>query len=447
MSLRRLALLLCLLLPLCAVGCAHETAAERKASLYARQEMNSVPRHDNLPDYALPSAALEKARQLSRIEAVLFFGGTLWGLAQLVLLLELGVVARLRDLAVARMQNRWMQAYLFLLLFLLARVVLNLPLSLYGHHLSLAYGFSIERWGAWLGDLAKSLAIEWIIGGALVMLLFFVIRRAPRRWWLLFWAALVPIVLAGTWLEPVVVDPLFNHFEPLAPEHPALAAELEHMGVPRDRQFLMLASQKVTTPNAYVTGIGSTKRVVVWDTSLDAHGTPTPEVLWMVGHECGHFAHHDVRNGVLMALGGLLPLLGLGYWLTRWMLARFGLRWRIPGTADHAQNDWAALAVLVLAFNLLATIAGPVENAISRQVEHNADIYGEEAIHGLVPDPQRATRTACDQDGLRTFDDPNPSPAAVFWMYNHPPTGFRAAFGWAYDPWAKGMEPKYFQRR
>jgi Zn-dependent protease with chaperone function len=448
MPARRLILHLCLLLPLSLTGCslAHQlrsTPAEHQAAAYAEQEIIHVPRHDNLPDYSLPPDALEKARHLGKLSDILTIGGTIWGVVQLLLLLELRVIARLRDIATTRFHSRWLQAYLFFLLFLLARALLNLPLSLYGHHLGLAYGLSIERWPAWFADLAKGLALEGLIGGALLLLLFTIIRRFPRRWWLVFWAALVPIVLAGACLMPVVRDPLFNHFEPLAPSHPALAAQLEHMGVPRDRQFLMRASAKVTTPNAYVTGLGPTKRVVVWDTSLDKNSpTPTPEVLWMVGHECGHYALNHVRDGILLSLLGLLPLLWLGARLTQATLARFGPRWRIP-----AQHDWGTLAILLLAFTVLSTLTAPIDNAVSRAIEHNADIYGQEAIHTLVPDPQLAVRNAMDQDGLRSFDDPNPTRTEVFWLYNHPATGRRAAFGKAYNPWLPGMEPKFFMKQ
>jgi Zn-dependent protease with chaperone function len=177
------------------------------------------------------------------------------------------------------------------------------------------------------------------------------------------------------------------------------------MGVPRDRQFLMRASAKVTTPNAYVTGLGPSKRVVVWDTSLDkSSSTPTPEVLWMVGHECGHYALNHVRDGILLTLAGLLPLLWLGARFTQATLARFGPRWRIP-----AQHDLAALAVLLLAFTLLSTLAAPINNAVSRNIEHNADIYGEEAIHALVPDPQAAVLRANGRPPRAGRPQPHPS--------------------------------------
>ncbi len=441
MRLRSLVLALCLLPCIDASGLASTTPAEHAADVYATREMAAAPLNGNLPDYSLPPAQLAQARHLASLRLRLHFGAEAWAILQLILLLALGVIAWMRDTAVRLTRHRWLQAYIFLLLFLLARALLNLPLSLYGHHLGLHYGLSIQPWPSWFADFGKGLILEWLIGGLLLLLLFALIRRTPGRWWLVFWIAAVPIVLTGLYLSPILVDPLFDHFEPLALHHPDLAAQLEHMGVPASRQFLMKASAKVTTPNAYVTGLANSKRIVVWDTSLAPGQSPSPEVLWMVGHECGHYVLRHVLKGTLLTLAGLLPLLYLCYRFLTWAIRRFGARWRIPSPAD-----WGALAIILLAASILSAMSEPVSNTISRQIEHHADIYGEEAIHGLVTAPQLAVKNACDSDGLRALDDPNPSPWVEFWIYNHPSTGRRAAFGSAYNPWAPGMKPKYFKK-
>ncbi len=441
MRLRSFALALCLLACIGLSACASETPAEHAADLYAAKEMAAAPVQGNLPDYSLPPTQLTQAQHLASLRLNLHFGSEAWGILQLVFLLALGIIARMRDTAVRITRHRWLQGYIFLLLFLFCRTLLNLPLSLYSHHLGLYYGLSIQSWPGWFADAGKALVLEWLVGGLLLLLLFALIRKAPRRWWLVFWLAAVPIVLAGLYLSPILIDPLFDHFEPLALHHPDLATQLEHMGVPANRQFLMKASAKVTTPNAYVTGLANSKRIVVWDTSLTPGQSPSPEVLWMVGHECGHYVLHHVLKGTLLTLAGLLPLLYLCYLFLEWAIIRYGTRWRIP-----SQRDWGALAIILLAVSLLNTVTEPISNAISRQIEHHADIYGEEAIHGLVPDTQLAVKNACDSDGLRALEDPNPRPWVEFWTYNHPATGRRAAFGKAYNPWAPGMEPKYFKK-
>jgi Zn-dependent protease with chaperone function len=445
MSLRRFAFALCLLLPITLAGCSHETTAEHAANVYAQQELDAAPRHGNIADYSLSATDLAKSQHLSTIRVTMHFVEEAWGIVSLLLLLWLGVVAWMRDTAVKISSNRWAQGYVFLFLYILVGFLLSLPLDLYSQHLSRSYGLSVQSWASWFGDQGKSLALTWVIGGLVMMLLFWVIRKFPRSWWLVFWGCAIPLVLLGIFITPYVIDPLFNKFEPLQKTNPALVAQLEkvvakgHMDIPPERMFLMKASEKVSTMNAYVTGFGASKRVVVWDTSLQK-GTPD-EVLFIFGHESGHYVLHHIVYGILFAIFGILVSLFVAYHFIQWSIAKFGASWGVP-----AQTDWAALAVLVLAFSMLGLVSEPIQNTFSRMDEHAADVYGQEAVHGLIADPQGAAQGAFDVLGATSFADPNPSPLYEFWTGSHPAIGRRAAFSKAYDPWAPGMEPKYFKK-
>ncbi len=443
MPLRALLLLILLSFALCPAGAfAAQTPAERAANAYAQQEIAAAPKGGNLPDYTLPPDALAKAQHLYAVHTTMHFGDEAWGMLQLILLLWLGGIAWMRDRALRASRSRWVQGYTFLLLFVLATTLLNLPLDLYEHQLSRRYGLSVQGWGSWFGDLAKALALESLIGGLLLMLLFWIVRRAPNRWWLVFWAALVPIALFAMFVMPYV-EPIFFHYEPLGRSHPELVTRLEevaqrgHMDIPPERMFLMQASEKVTTLNADVEGFGHSKRVVVWDTSIQKL-TPD-EILFVFGHESGHYVLGHVRRGLLVGLGSLFVLLYLGFRFVRLAIERFGTRWRVP-----AQEDWGALAVLLLAFSIFSVVAEPISATFSRAQEHAADVYGQEAVHGIVADPQTTARGAFDVLGATSFDLPNPSRFMEFWTYDHPSIGRRAAFGKAYDPWAPGYRPKYF---
>jgi len=435
---------LCLLLPAGLSGCAKETAAEHAANVYAQQEMDSAPLHSNLPDYSLSPADLAKAQHLSTIHSTLHFVDEIWGIVSILLLLGFGGIAWMRDRAVALTRNRWGQGYVFLLLYLVAGYILELPIDLFSQHLALKYGLSVQSWGSYFGDEAKLFALEWVIGGLLVMLLFWVIRKLPRRWWLLFWCFSIPIVLFGIFVSPYI-EPIFNKYEPLEKTNPALVAQLEqvvakgHMDIPPERMFLMKASEKVTTLNADVEGFGHSKRVVVWDNTI-AKATPD-EILLVFGHESGHYVLGHIVQKLIFAIVELLVLFFLGYHFVQWALRRFGPRWKVP-----SQSDWAALAVLLLAFSIFGIIEEPIDSTFSRSKEHAADVYGQEAIHGIVADPQASAKGAFDVLGATSFADPNPSQLYEFWTYSHPAIGRRAAFAKAYDPWAPGMAPKYFRR-
>ncbi|HEY5213838.1 MAG TPA: M48 family metallopeptidase [Acidobacteriaceae bacterium] len=446
MSPRRLvlAVILSLLLPCSLSAHAAESRAEQAANLYASQELAAAPLHSNLPDYSLSPEDLAKSQHLSAVHVTMHFVDEAWSILSLLLLLSFGVIAWMRDKAVKVSTNRWAQGYVFLLLYLIAGFLLSLPLDLYSQHLSLKYGLSVQSWASWFGDQAKAFALTWIIGGLLLMLLFWIIRKLPRSWWLAFWVVSIPIVLFGIFAAPYI-EPLFFHYEPLQKTNPALVEQLEkvvqkgHMNIPPERMFLMKASAKLTTLNADVEGFGASKRVVVWDTAI-AKMKPD-EIVFVFGHESGHYVLNHIVLGVLFTLFILLVSLYVGYVFVQWAISRFGVRW-----GASSQNDWAALAVLLLAFSLFGALLEPVENTFSRHDEHAADIYGQEAIHGLVDDPQTTAKAAFDVLGKTSFADPNPSPLYEFWTYTHPSIGRRAAFATAYDPWAPGMKPKYFKK-
>lgn len=425
--------------------CAQETQAEHVADRAAQAEINEAPRHGNLRSYWLSPPDLRKAEHLDNVRTVLEFGGTAWSIVSLWLLLRLGFVGRMQRTVTKRFHNRWLQGYAFVFLFFLATTLLSLPLDLYGQWQRRVYGLSVQSWSSWFGDQGKSFGIGWAFGGLIVMLLFLVIRKAPRRWWLIFWFCAIPITLAGIFATPYVIDPLFNHFEPLNASHPELVQRLEevaargHMNIPPERMFLMKASEKSTTLNAYVTGFGASKRVVVWDTSI-AKGTPD-QILFIFGHESGHYVLHHVVWGIAETLLGLLLMLAICRRLLQPVLNRYGARW---GVTD--QGQWGALVVLLLIVSVFGALSQPVSEALSRSKEHAADVYGQEAIHGIVANSPEAARSAFQMLGETSYDDPNPSPIVEWWTYSHPAIGRRAAFAAHYFPWQPGVEPKYFPK-
>jgi Zn-dependent protease with chaperone function len=413
------------------------TPTEAAATAVARQDHTA---------YTLPPAALIKAQHLETYRVFNHFAPELWQILSVFLILQFGIAARLRNVANNLTKNRLAQAYLFLLLFMVLAGLLSLPFDLYSQHVQLEYGLSVQGWGSWVGDLLKSFAIAYVFGGLFLWLLFAVIRKYPRTWWLPVWGLASVLVVALVYLVPIFIDPLFNKFEPLSQTNPELVQRLEQVvargqgiHIPPERMFLMKASAKVTTLNAYVTGFGGSKRVVVWDTSI-AKGT-TDEVLFIFGHEMGHYVLGHILRGVAFGIVFLLVMFFLGFQLVRWLIARFGKRWRIP-----AQDNWAAFYVFVLVLSTLNFLTEPIQNGLSRHMEHDADVYGEEVVHGIVANPQLTGQQAFDLLGANSFDDPAPHPFLTRWTGSHPPIRFRAAFAKAYDPWAPGNEPKYFKK-
>jgi STE24 endopeptidase len=394
--------------------------------------------------YSLPPDVLARARALYYWRTGLDFGSTAWSVLVLLALLNFRWVAGLSAWAGSVSRKPWLQGLWFAPLLLMVVSVLHLPLSILGHHISLSYGQSVQGWGSWFLDWSKALLLD-LISGTVVLTVVFALIRHSRRWWLWLWILSIPMQVLVVFVLPVVVDPLFNHFEPLAQTNPALVEQLERVvnktgvSIPPSRMFLMKASEKYTSSNAYVTGFGSSRRVVVWDNTLKH--SPPDEILLVFGHELGHYVLHHIERG--LAWGAVLSLffLWIGSHLARFLVLRYGQRWHIASL-----EDWASAGVLLLTLTILSFLAEPVANSISRAQEHQADVFGMEVVHGIVADPQKVNAQSFQRLGQESLDYPYPSPLVVFWTYTHPPISEREAFAQSYDPWRAGAHPRYFSK-
>jgi len=392
-------------------------------------------------EYKLSPQDRDRAIQFSRAKYTLHFIETGWGLLILFGVLEMGWAARTRTLAESATSRWFVQGPIFAPLITLLTDVPMLPTEVYLQHLELKYGQSVQGWGSWLLDLAKNEMIGIVLGTIFVLILFALIRWSPRRWWLWCWAVSLPLIALLVFLAPVVIDPMFHKFTPLSGKHPDLVKEIQKvtrrggLDIPADRMLEMDASEKVTSLNAYVTGFGATKRVVVWDTTI-ARCT-TPDILFTVGHEQGHYVLHHIPKAMAFLSVLLFIALFTGFCGMGWLLERRGARWGVRG-----QDDWAAFPVLLLLISTFSFIGEPITSAWSRFQEHQADVYGLEVIHGIVPDSQTVAADSFQLMGEVALADPDPPPFIEFWLYSHPSVGERVRFAQSYDPWG-GKSPEF----
>ena len=393
-------------------------------------------------NYTLPPEKYEKAVAYSRTQYALHFLGVAYSLLVLLAILSLRIAPIFRDWAERVSRRRFVQAIVFVPLLLLTCDVLELPLEAYHHHLAVRYEISVQSWGSWLWDWTKGQIIEFIIASILGYILYAVIRRSRRRWWLYFGFASLPILTFLLFITLVAIDPLFDRFEPLERTQPALVAQIEkvmkHGGldIPRDRMFEMKASEKVNAINAYVTGVGGSKRVVVWDTTIAK--MTSPQTVFVVGHEMGHYMLDHIPKGIAFAGALIILVLMLVHLALKRTLDRRQRRWSLRGL-----DDWASLPALLLFTYVFFFLAEPVFNTFSRYQEHQADVYGLEAIHGIVPDSSEVAAEAFQIMGEVDLADPHPSAFIKFWLYSHPSLDDRITFAHEYVPWSKGQSPMF----
>ena len=305
----------------------------------------------------------------------------------------------------------WCRVLLVVALVQLAVRIVTLPFAVLLRRRLLEYGLTHQSWTGFAADLARSQAVGIVTVALGVGVLVGCARRWRRAWPAVAGGLLAVLVLLGSFGYPVVVEPLFNSFQSL-PDGPLRSRILrlaEREGVRVEDVLVADASRRTTTLNAYVSGFGSTRRVVVYDNLVES--LPEAEALSVIAHELAHARHNDVVTGsVLGALGALfgVGLLGL-------LLASGGARGRPMG--DPAVVPFV-LAVLALG----SLVAGPVQNTISRQIETRADVDALRATG--APEAFVAMQR---QLALRSLADPTPPTWSQFWFGSHPTSLTRIA--------------------
>ena len=395
--------------------------------------------------YTLPPDKLEKAIQLSHWWTALHFGGVAWTVLILWLLVRCGIGERASMWAKALTQKKWLQGFLVGPMWLVALSLIELPAAAISHAVSLHYGLSVQRWPEWFRDWMVASLLLILFGTLALTCVYALMRHSHRRWWLWFWLVTLPIEVLGVFAAPVFIDPLFNHFSPLEKSDPALVAQLERVvkrggiDIPPSRMFLMDASAKSTGVNAYVTGFGASKRIVVWDTALKL--ASKDEILFIYGHEQGHYVLRHILKGLAFSAVLIFILYWIAYHLLQRLVHRNGDAWRIPSV-----DDWSSVGLILLVMSVLSFAAEPMANAFSRTIEHEADVYGQEVIHGLVADPQQLATQDFQRLGEIWLDDPSPNRFVEWWTYSHPSVSDRMNFAAEYDPWVEGRVPRYFMK-
>lgn len=390
-------------------------------------------------------ARAARAKAYSNTQYALYFGGVALELAIYALLWLTGFADWLRGLAERASKRLFLQCLIFIPVFWALASIIALPLDWYGGFLVEHYfGLSTQTFSSWIGDWVKAVLLGAAAALIAAWILYRIIRASPRRWWLWFWVATLPLILFVMFGEPYVVEPMFYKFTPLAKTQPALTGRIEAMlhqagvQIPPSHIFEMNASAKTRALNAYVSGLGGSKRVVVWDTTL-RQMTPD-ETLAVLGHEVGHYVlHHGLKEFAWDELIALAAFL-VGFFIARGLIRKWGASSGVAGV-----GDLAGFPVLMLVLTLVVFLFSPAYCAVSRHYEHQADQYGLELAHGIVPDSNAAMIRSFEILGRDDLADPDPNPFIKFWLFTHPPLDARIRFAESYHPWNVGKPMKFLK--
>jgi len=342
----------------------------------------------------------------------------------LALILFTGLSARLRSLA-QRVKLRFFAVWLFWALFSIVDYLLYLPFAIYrGFVVESDYGFMNQTFTQWWGEDLLNLLIMIVIGVVPVWFFYWLVNRM-RRWWLAFSLGAIPFLILMIVIVPVWIAPLFNKFEPLKDQQ--LKAQIltlaEKAGIDGARVFEVNGSKQSTKVNAYVTGLFGSKRIVLYDTLIN--NFTTAEILFVMGHEMGHYLMHHIWWGLGVAILFMLFALWLIDKTIHPVIRRFKRRFRFDRLGDIASLPLVLVFVTVITF-----VFQPITNSVSRYMEHQSDKFGMD-ITGV--DGETAARTF-DKLAVFNLSDPDPNPVIEFWFYSHPSLKKRMAFARSYRP-------------
>ena len=381
------------------------------AAIRQREEPPNATDPDNGPRFTDAQVERHGRYRLPGYLAIALFTGL--ELAMLIVLAK-GPFRRLID-AAESWPGGWVTAAIVgAVAITLVGALLTLPMGFVrGYVIEHAWGLSTQDVGGWLSDRAKGLLVGAITSAIAALAFFGIVRLAPKTWWLWGWAAFSILTLVITFAWPILIAPLFNRFTPI--EDAALERRVRDLaaeaGVEIDTVLVADASRRSTAENAYVAGVGSSKRMVLYDTLIAAGDED--ETALVVAHELGHEKGDHVWKNVAIASAGLF----IGFAVLGWLASRAGF-WAWAGA--EGPGDIRAMPLLLI----FATVAGlltlPLQSAVSRSFEREADRVAVE----LTQDPDTAVRVF-RRLAFSNLADLRPPRIAVWTLYTHPPVADR----------------------
>jgi STE24 endopeptidase len=374
---------------------------------------HSIPAQDDSPE----------VRRYNRIRRWLGIADFGVGFAFLIVLLVMRWSDGLRDLAYRwGFQNYSFALFVYVLLLLGISKILGIGLDYYGFRLERKFKLSNQRFSAWAWDEMKAFLVGLVLGTVVVELVYFTIRQWPLHWWLFGWALFMGLFVLLAQLAPVVLFPIFYKFEPLDNEdlRRRLVVLSERAGTRVRGVYRWKLSEKSKKANAALTGLGSTRRIILADTLLDNYSPE--EIEAVLAHELGHHVHRHILKSILVQAGITL----FGFWVANWTL-----HYAVDRRMFEELSDFANLPLLALVSVMLSFVLMPVLNAYSRFNERQADRYAFESTATVEPFISSMNKLADQNLAERT-----PSKWVEWFFHSHPSISRRLA---AAEEWGRSQ--------
>ncbi|MGM9987765.1 MAG: M48 family metallopeptidase [Bacillaceae bacterium] len=360
------------------------------------------------PTTFMSQAQIDQAHTFATLKNLLYFLSLPFDWILYFLLLVIGFSKGLQKGIEKGIKNKLIQFPLFLFFFLFVATLLGMPIEYIGYKLSQSYGLSTQSLHSWI----RESVIDFWVTFALLFIVFGVIywlmQKKKKSWWFYTWLLSVPFTLFVMFIQPVIIDPLYNDFTPIYDEQ--LEENILNLAkkadIPADHVYQVDMSKKTNTMNAYVTGIGSNARIVLWDTTLQQLGNR--EILFIMAHEMAHY----VKKHIYYGLGLSLILSFFGFAIVSKVVQQVVKK---GSFSLQKQGEFATLPLILLISSILSFGATPFTNYISRYEERVSDSYALQ----LTKDKEAAT-DAFQALVRNSLSEVNPPAVVKFFRYSHP---------------------------
>ncbi|MCA1056441.1 M48 family metallopeptidase [Rossellomorea aquimaris] len=350
------------------------------------------------------------SEEFSKIKNLLFFLSTPYEWLFYFLILIFGVSRGFEKWARGTSKNGFIQTGVYLFWLSLASFIAIFPLQFISYKISKTYNISTQTFSMWMKDELTDFWVNYLIMFIIVSVLYGLMKKFKNRWWLAAWALSVPFTIFMMFIQPVVIDPLYNDFYPLKDK--ALEEKIltlaERAEIPADHVFEVNMSEKTNSLNAYVNGVGANSRIVLWDTTLKQ--LTDKEILFVMAHEMAHYVEKHIYIGIAIYL--LLSFFGLflASKLMRGFVANYKDEFKVSNV-----SSLSSLPLFLLITSMLMFAVSPFSNWISRYQETRADRYAIE-----MTGDKEAAITSFQKLSKVGLSQVNPPLLVKIFRYGHP---------------------------
>ncbi|MBT2697062.1 M48 family metallopeptidase [Bacillus sp. ISL-40] len=362
------------------------------------------------PTTFLNGRELMLSEEYSKIRNLLFFLSTPFEWLLYFLILLFGFSKAFKRWAENSSKYKLLQTAIYLIWLSVFAYLATFPLSYISFSLSKTYNISTQTFASWMKDELIDFWLNYGTWLIIVPVLYWLMKKSQKRWWLYGWLLSIPFTLFMMFLQPVVIDPLYNDFYPLTNKEleTKILALADKADIPAQHVFEVNKSEETNALNAYVTGIGSNARIVLWDTTLNK--LTDDQILFIMAHEMCHYVEKHIYFGIAGYL--LISLLGLylTYRIMNWATRRWGKELNISDV-----RDIRSLPLFFMILSMLLFAASPLTNFTSRYQETRADKYAIE----MTKNPEAAI-TSFQELTRSGLSQVNPPLLVKIFRYTHP---------------------------